>query len=313
MFAEVESTIRFLRENGVAEINRSYYSPKWTSPWWHMMLLFEMGRAEEIPKEPVLKLVEFLRETPLKIFPINDADFPEGNLESEYLCHCQVGNVYQLLYACGVNVDSEVQWLRPYMLKYQMADGGLNCDSSAYKVEGECPSSMVAVISIFEALVKCTPREFTEEELIYLDRAAAFLMDRQLIHGSTSAFNAEERDAAPLWMLLSFPRYYFYDILRGLHVLLLWAEKLDRVVPIDCIKDACQHLQRRFPDSVVTIERRAFDGRMTWDSSPSGEIYKRVASTFPLLDRVSIVGAQSTVLTEQYQDVNRLLKKMGLL
>ena len=43
-------------------------------------------------------------------------------------CHCALGSIHQVLAACGVDVDRALPWIRPWFVRYQMADGGLNCD-----------------------------------------------------------------------------------------------------------------------------------------------------------------------------------------
>ena len=51
-------------------------------------------------------MLESLNRIPLKIFPIHPEDTPPGT--DPYRgspCHCQLGNVYQLLSAWGLNVD----------------------------------------------------------------------------------------------------------------------------------------------------------------------------------------------------------------
>ena len=80
---------------------------------------------------------------------------PEGvDPHRGYPCHCQLGNVYQVLAAYGLDVDKKLPWIRPWFLRYQMADGGLNCDNDAYLATSECPSSMVGTIAAFEAVLR---------------------------------------------------------------------------------------------------------------------------------------------------------------
>ena len=146
-------------------------------------------------------------------------------------CHCQLGNAYQVLAAWGVDVDTELPWIRPWLLRYQMADGGMNCDNDAYLVSDESPSSMVGTIAAFEAMFLYTPRPWTSEEKNFIDHGARFLIERQLMYGSKTKYNASERESAENWMKLCFPRFYLYDVLRGLNALLLWGEKTNQKIP----------------------------------------------------------------------------------
>ena len=109
------------------------YWPKWNSPWWHMLLLHELGEARRIPERAVSKMVEGLNALRVKIFPIHPEELPNGaDPHRDVSCHCAIGSIHQVLSACGVDVDSAVPWIRPWFVRYQMADGGLNCDSDAY-------------------------------------------------------------------------------------------------------------------------------------------------------------------------------------
>ena len=59
----------------------------------------------------------------------------------------------QVLAACGVDVERALPWVKPWFVRYQMADGGLNCDETAYPSTDECPSSMVGTVAPFEAML----------------------------------------------------------------------------------------------------------------------------------------------------------------
>jgi hypothetical protein len=216
--------------------------------------------------------------------------------------------VYQVLSAYGVDVDKELPWIRPWFLKHQMADGGLNCDSEAYLVTDECPSSMVGTIAAFEAVLLFTPRPWTKEEKNFLDSGAQFLMGRKLMLGSPTQHNASERKSAELWTKLCFPRFYLYDVLRGLNALALWAEKTNQNLPSVSVIDALTYLDQQFPDGEVKIGRHSFDGVGTLLPTPSGQwIRKQPATFFPLLEKVSAIGAISPYLSKQWLETkNRL-------
>lgn len=79
------------------------------------------------------------------------------------------------------------------------------------------------------------------------------------MHGSNTKHNAAERGSAENWAKLCFPRFYFYDVLRGLSALLTWAEKTERAIPLDAVREVVSSLNERFPDGLVKNERRSFD------------------------------------------------------
>src|SRR5262245_26724747 len=199
---EVSSSVRYLASRAALQsLKADPYWPKWDAPWWHMLLLHEMGKTSLIPAVAIEGLVEALDRYPVKIFPIHPGDMPQGvDPHRGCPCHCQLGNVYQVLAASGVDVDEELPWIRPWFLRYQMADGGMSCDNDAYLVTGECPSSMVATIAPFEAVLLFTTRPWTPEETAFLDAGARFLMDRRLRLGSDTKHNASERTSAQKWL-----------------------------------------------------------------------------------------------------------------
>jgi hypothetical protein len=276
----------------------SYY-PKWHSPWWHMVALWELGEARRIPARVVAAMVDGLNALPIKILPIRPAELPSGSNWRLSTCHCALGNMSQALAACGVDIAVALPWIKPWFVRYQMADGGLNCHGNAYLVEGECPSSMVGTIAPFEAMLA---GPWTPEQRGFLERAAGCLIARQLMRGSTTVHNAEEREAQARWLAPCFPRLYAYDVLRGLAALVRWAERSGSAIPQRAIAGVVAHLVAEFPDGVIrrqrlgtescrTTRRRTADGTWVRDDQ---------ITRFPLLDAASTPGGPSAALTRQW-------------
>lgn len=310
---EIAQSVEYLQSDAAARsLEADSYWPKWNSPWWHMLLLHEMGYTRLIPAATVEQYIASVNRLPLKIFPILPEDMPPGT--DPYrgsACHCQLGNVYQVLATFGVDVEAELPWIRPWFLRYQMADGGLNCDNDAYLVRDECPSSMVGTISAFEAVLLHTPRPWTAAEESFISRGAHFLMERELRLGSASQHNASERESAKVWTQLCFPRFYLYDVLRGLRALALWAEKTKSRLPAPAVQVVVDTLFDAFDDGPVRIGRRCFEGASTIERLASGEWQRSSeAPLFPLLSAVSAVGVESPFLTEQWSATRQLLSKL---
>lgn len=308
--AAVADSVRYLASADAAQaLLRDAYWPKWHSPWWHMLLLHEMGETHRIPEVNIRNFIASMNRTPLKIFPLRPEEIPPGiDPNRDAPCHCHLGNMYQVLAAYGINVDQEIPWVRPWFLHYQLADGGFNCDSAAYLVEHECASSMVATIAIFEAVLLYTDRPFTAAENLLLGKAADFLIRRALHLGSPSDFNAAERESAKSWMNLCFPRFYFYDVLRGLNALLNWEQRLPGSVPAAAIEKVVTELRLRFPDGQIRIGRKSFAGTRSVAKLPSGKWSERQdASFFPLLTAVSAPGEVSPFLSARWAAAQRQL------
>ena len=306
--AEIKQSVDYLSSDlALQTVDADAYWPKWNSPWWHMLLLHEMGEAKRIPHRLIERYIGSLNRIPLKIFPIQPEDMPEGiDPFRGTPCHCQLGNVYQVLSAWGADVDRELPWIRPWFLRYQMADGGLNCDNEAYLVKHECPSSMVGTIAVFEAVLLYTSRPWTVEERSFLDKGAQFLMERKLMFGSSTTHNASERKSAEHWTKLCFPRFYLYDVLRGLNALALWAKKTNQPLPREVVVDSITFLSNQFADGQVRLGRQSYEGVGTILQSSSGEwLRKQPATFFPLLEKVSRIGDVSPFLSKQWLETKR--------
>lgn len=289
-------------------IEADIYWPKWDSPWWHMLLLHERGEARRIPERAVTKMVAGLAALPLKIFPIRPEDAPGADPWRDSSCHCALGCIYQVLAACGVLVDAELPWIKPWFVRYQMADGGLSCDQAAYLVEHECPSSMVGTIAPFEAMLL---GRWTADQQVFLERAAAFLIERKLMLGSSTTHNAEEREAQTGWLAPCFPRLYFYDVLRGLAALVRWAELSGLSIPLRAVTGVTGHLVKAFPDGVIRVQRQGFAScPTTLRQAAGGKWGRQATSSFPLLDAVSATGTASAPLTRQWSATRRSLLQL---
>lgn len=309
----IAKSVRYLGSQAARQsIAQDHYWPKWDSPWWHMLLLHEMGETRRIPQSIVEKMIRALGESPVKIFPYQDSDIPRGMLIARTHCHCSMGSIYQVLSAWGVDVDTELPWIRPWFLRYQLPDGGLTCDNGAYLIKDDCPSSMVGTISPFEAILLYAKQPWTAEEQSFVDRAAGFLIQRQLVLGSRSKHNQEEQLQEANWLKLCFPRFYFYDILRGLNALLIWSEKTGRALSKDTIAPAFQSLATRFPDGKVIKERESFAGRQTLAFENGHWVHPRPAARFALLDATSRVGEESIYLSRQWAGCRARAERLGL-
>ena len=296
----IADSVRYLESDAaLRSIETDTYWPKWNSPWWHMLLLWELGEAQRIPAACVRAMVDGLKALPLHTFPIRESEWPPGlDRYRCSSCHCALGSMTQVLLACGVDVDRELPWVKPWFVRYQMSDGGLNCDEAAYLAEGECPSSMVGPIAPFEAMLALDPTS------PFVERAAQFLIERKLSRGSQTVHNAEEREREPDWRKVTFPRFYFYDVLRGATAIVRWAALTGRPIPSDVVAGV---LDQVAPDGIVRVQRRAFAGIGTWRESNGTWERAPNATSFPLLEVTSVIGEPSPALTRQWTETRARL------
>jgi hypothetical protein len=309
----IAASVHYLASDAAqASLAADIYWPKWHSPWWHMLLLHELGEARRIPERAVAGMVEGLQAFPLKIFPIEPGELPPGaDPHRHVLCHCALGSIVQVLSACGRDVDRDLPWARPWFVRYQMADGGLNCDDTAYLERAECPSSMVGTIAAFEAMLLGDPRDWTADQAAFVERAAGFLIERRLMLGSQTRHNAGERDRQPAWLAPCFPRFYLYDVIRGLGAVVRWSEHTDRSLPLRAISGVIDHVLAAFPDGAIRLQRQAYGGVGTWVRSASGDwVRGPVASRFPLLEATSAIGLASPAVTRQWSAARHAIVRL---
>lgn len=301
----IDATVAWLGSDAaLVQLRADPYWPKWHGPWWRMLALYELGCANRIPRMLVDAMVESLAGLPVHDFPIRDEDWPPGvDRRRAALCHCAVGCIDQVLAACGVDVDRALPWFDRWFARYQLADGGYNCDEGAYLVADECPSSMVGTVALLEAMLRRSPSNTC-------DRAAGMLIARRVVEGSPTLHNAAEREAASEWSALCFPRLYFYDVLRGAAVLARWAVAHQRPLPWRAIEPALEQLLTHAGDGVVVTKRIAWRNKLTWIAE-DGWTARHLAAPSELLAACSRIGEPSRALSAQWAQLRRDL--LGLL
>jgi hypothetical protein len=295
----IEATLAWLdSDDALRFVHDDPYWPKWYGPWWAMLALHELGQSDRIPQRIVGAMVDALNALPVHTFPIREEEWPPGvDRRRHSLCHCGLASIDQVLAACGVNVDRALPWVVPWFTRYQMPDGGYNCDEGAYLAAGECASSMVGTIAPFEAMVRRGPSA-------ECDRAAAMLIGRRLVEGSSTRYNAAEREAARAWTEPCFPRFYFYDVLRGAAALVRWAVAHQRTLPRAAIQQAIEHLLDRAGTGVVRIGRVAWQDKTTWIAD-DGWTARHPARPSELIELCGRLGEPNGALTAQWGRLRR--------
>jgi hypothetical protein len=277
------------------------YYPKWNSPWWHMTLLFELDRADAIPREAAESMLAAIEAKYLKFFPTVREPLPAGrDPYRDAPCHCALGNVYQALVAAGLDVDARAPWIRAWFLRYQLPDGGLNCDDKAY-AKGTA-SSVQSTLPALEAVLS-VDREFTPAEEEFLDRGAEYLIQRRLVRRRSDGKVMDES-----FLKIGFPRFYDYDFLRGLSFLAAWSRARGKLVPPESVEEHLSALSARFPDGKIRVEKAGLIAERSLRRSPDGAWAGGEASSFPLLDSARRVGEVSEVLTRRWSEVRAAFK-----
>ena len=279
---------------------RDPYWPKWNSPWWHMTLLFELDRADAIPRAAAEAMLTAIDAHYMQFFPTVREPLPAGkDPHRDAACHCALGNMYQTLAACGLDVDSRAPWIRAWFLRYQLPDGGLNCSDEAY-TKGSA-SSVQSTLPSLEAVLR-VDRPFTLVEEDFLDRGAEYLIARRLV--------CRRRDGRVMdesFLKIGFQRFYDYDVLRGLSFLASWSQSRRKPVPREAVAGHLSALSARFPDGRVKVEKAGLAAEGSLNPGEGGAWARGAASSFPLLDSARRVGETSKVLTRRWAEVRSIL------
>jgi hypothetical protein len=267
-----------------------------------MTLLWELGRADAIPKEAAEAMLAAIEAKYVRFFPNPREPLPPGkDYHRDGLCHCALGNMYQALAACGLDLDARAPWMRAWFLHYQLPDGGLNCDEKVYDKGGS--SSIQSTLPALEAVL-AAGRPLTPIEEHFVDRGAEYLIERRL------AFRLRDGQLMdPSFLDLGFPRFYDYDVLRGLAFIAEWARLRRRRVQRRAVNWAIEALDERFPDGRIKIEKPgliAAEGTLHLDKA--GIWVRGKSSTFPLLESVRKTGVVSEALTRSWAHTRKTLE-----
>ncbi|MCE9584163.1 MAG: hypothetical protein K8T20_16890 [Planctomycetes bacterium] len=301
--SSIQSSLEFLESpEALASLERDPYWPKWDSPWWRMLLLHEMGLSAKIPAPAVEKLLEVASRHFIQFFPFRENEIPAGVDPYRHIpCHCALGSLYQMLHSCGVDVDAALPWIRPWFLKYQLPDGGLNCDEKAYTRDTP-KSSIVSTLPPLESVLYCTKRPLTKAEEQFLDAGAAYLINHRLYRSMKTGGVINEE-----WLELGFPRFYHYDILRGLLFLAVWSERRRQVIPRRAIEEPLGLMRAKMKGKQLEASRVCHAGGTTMNIDGAGNWLRVDAETFELLDRVSAPMTPNEWLTRDWSRVREIL------
>ncbi|GIO99671.1 hypothetical protein J14TS5_47570 [Paenibacillus lautus] len=289
----VEESIRFLESTlQWVTAHGEHTRQKWDGAWWHMSVLYEMGEVSQIPESVIVKAKHLLETQVWQTFVISVDDQPttESDKMKMDCCHCELAVFYKILMAYGCDLDRELPWIREWLLKHQLPDGGLNCEPEAYT--GSRKSSIVSTLPPLEAILWHTDREYTEQEAAFLDEGARYLMEHRLVFSKQTG-NVIDTE----WLKPCFPRFFEYDILRGMSYLAEWSRRRNRVLPVGLLLEGLERLNSSMTAKGLRIGRQVFDPQGPW----SGQ-------TFPLLETVSGLGDVSPYLTRQ---LDRILERLG--
>ena len=299
---EVDQLLARLDSGWTAEcLARDPYWPKWDSPWWGMVLLQELGLAAEIPHGPLGQLIAAVDRHYLHTFPRTEAELPAGvDPVRQVMCHCGLATLYRLGLAAGLAMDRELPWARPWFLRYQQPDGGWNCD------EGSRCGSMVSTVAVLEVWLDLP--DLSEDELVGLQRGMDYVLTNRRLCRSSGDGRLISED----WLVPTFPRFYEYDVLRGLELATLWAVKRKVRLALDDLEESLNALRQMLNVQGQLRLGRSFalEATTLFELTPGHWERDFPATTFPLLEAVSKAGESCAFLTGMSLQVSRRLRQL---
>lgn len=277
-------------------LNCDPYWPKWDSPWWRILMLFEIGQGHLVLKSIAELLVKKINTHYLHFFPFYEEEIPDNKDPYRHiLCHCALGSIYKFLRSYFSNIDLMIPWVRPWFIKYQLPDGGLNCEEQAYINSKK--SSIISSLPPFEAILSCASSGLTEKEKIFLDKGAEYLINHRLAYSKSGKIMDDN------FLKLQFPRFYSYDILRGLSFLSEWRKFRNKSDADEVIEFGCKIINQKFPNKILRIEKSELINEKTLILCESKDWIWGIAKTFPLLDEFNQLGIENKYLSEEFAGI----------
>lgn len=271
------------------------YWPKWDSPWWQAVLLLECGQADLIPKRFINKLIETTDAHYLHTFPILESQIPPAcDPYRHILCHCALGTLSKLIVACGENVFENLPWVYDWFMLYQLPDGGYNCDEAAYTNSQK--SSFLSTLPMLEAMLEIYASTRDSRLLLPMQKGVDYLLVHQLFRSTSGKI------IYPTWLQLSFPRFYHYDILRGLAFISKWASLTGNSFDTAILEESLQVVSALVDTEgylSVGIDNISAEGSLFY-AAGSWE-WNTQSVVFPLLGELSKPGSRSIALSRQWQ------------
>jgi hypothetical protein len=304
--AVAESVAYLESDQAERDIERDPYWPKWVSPWWHMVLLHELGLVGRIPRRAARLMAEAMDAHFLHEFPLRLSDVPRGLDPFRHIvCHCALGSMFRVLHDCGVDVEGALGWARPWFLRYQLSDGGLNCDEAAY-LRPTPRSSFVSTLPPAEAVLLATDRPLEASERAFLAGVASYLVKRRLVRSLS-----RDQVVDPDWLEPCFPRFYFYDALRGLRFLANWADRCSERVPAEAIEETIEAIDGWFEKPSNPKPRQPHRDKGTYAPGADGT-WRSIdsAPSFALLEQVAPAALRH--LEREWVDTLELLRAPGV-
>ena len=178
------------------------WSQDWTDTFHVLELLRRFGLDPE--SEQARHAIALVQEHVIWRDPAFETPWADNRFFAGEVEPCINGNVV----ATGAYFGVDMTALVDRLLGEQLADGGWNCEVE----NGATVSSFGTTINVVEALLEHEQASGAQADVTAARRRGeAYLLERRLLRRKSTGELIN-----PSWLQLSFPNWYFYDVLRGL-------------------------------------------------------------------------------------------------
>ncbi len=178
------------------------YRPKYTSTYWHFLLLADLGLTRDDPR--IRRATELI----VRRWTERGSDLL-GGPGSEI---CLIGNVARALIRYGYRDHPVVRRSIGWIVRTQKSDGGWYCWASRTG-SLDCWEGLAALAELPEGARDNSVRRSIE-------RGAEFYLRRRLMNEGPIRY--------PPWFRIHYPNHYYYDLLVGLRILVRLGYAEDR-------------------------------------------------------------------------------------
>ncbi len=210
--------LREQRQEGYWAEPEDVYWPKWSATVWQLILLAEMGMPSDHPAvkagcEYFLKIMDSQdRSWPPRDYSDKDEQGQWPSWRSVWE-PCVTGNMARTLTVFGFGEDPRIREMFEWLIRYQLPDGGWNCEPGPWGKEVH-HSSFMSTIEPLWAFSALDRQHWPKGGREAVERGAEFMLMHRLYKSDRTGHVINEE-----WTKLHFPLFYFYDILHGLRVL----------------------------------------------------------------------------------------------
>ncbi|MFZ5951458.1 MAG: hypothetical protein ACOYXC_12185 [Candidatus Rifleibacteriota bacterium] len=289
-------------EQASTMIERDVYWPKWDSPWWYFLLLEETDRLGDVPVPTFKELLVCADRQYLHVFPVREEDAPENvNGFTEVLCFCFLGSLMRLASKVDFDVFAWLPWAKDWIKRYQLPDGGYNCDEAVYTGSGK--SSLISTTVMLEgmlAYVKYTGNydEFGKS----IERAVSYLLKHH-IYMSTKGEPIPGSD----FEKILFPRFYEFDFSRGLEAVLDFVLQTGKKVRRANMEKAIALLKQKIESGTDHSEKQWLSEEKTVSYLIESPVLFKEMANIPLVMKKLNSSAANPFVLERLKNIQKKL------